>query len=116
MDHVSERDAEEPWHFLDALFGGHKPRSAERELLVAKAHTAGAGRLDVLEPVGLTPKIQSYDHRVLSTKGAHWCVAQNTRLAPYVLQVGECGMTGEAQGHPVDDTARVSRERSWESH
>src|SRR5450759_358289 len=116
MNHVPEHETEQPGRILDALRCRDERRRAEGELLAAQAHAAGAGRLDVLVPVRLTPEVQADDHGVPSPERTHGGVAYGAGLAPGVLKIGKGGMAGETQGGPVDRAARVPCKRSWESH
>jgi hypothetical protein len=116
VDHVPESKPEQPRYVLGALLDGNQGRCPERESPLAEAHAAGAGRIDVLEPVRLTSDVQSDTHGVANAEGAHWCVAHKAGPAPNVLQIGERGMAGKAKRHPVDGTARSSGQRSWKVH
>jgi hypothetical protein len=116
VNHVPEREAEQPRHVPGGLPGGHERRGAEGEFLAAQADAAGAGRLDVLVPVGLAPEVQADQHGVPGAERAHRGVAHGAGLAPGMLQVGEGSVAGQAQGHGVDRAARASRERPRERH
>jgi hypothetical protein len=116
MNHMHEHETKRPRHVFDAPLEGDERRRAEGELLATQAHAAGAGRLDVLVPVRLTSEVQADDHGVPRTERTYRGVAHGAGLAPRVLQIGKRGMTGDAQGHRADRTARVPGERPRESH
>jgi hypothetical protein len=61
VDHIPERGAEHPGHAPDALDDRDNPGSTQLQLLAAQTHPAPPGGLDVLQPIRLTPEVDS-DH------------------------------------------------------
>ena len=68
VDHAPEREAEEPRHAPDTVDDGNNPGSAQLQLLAAQSHPAPPGGLDVLQPIGLAPEVQSDHDLVVATE------------------------------------------------
>jgi hypothetical protein len=94
VNHMPERETEQPRDGLGGLPGRHERGSAETQLLAGQADAAVAGSLDVLVPIRLAPEVQAYDHHVPGTESAHRSVADHAGLAASVFQVGECSVAG----------------------